>query len=93
MREKKSYPIHLTNYWSYFEEEVEAQKLTWDSDGFCGTFHVQNLNECPEDAIIRRDLFSAHDFIDVLKFGMALARKGYTDLDVTEKIKVIGDED
>ena len=45
-------------------------------------FSVGNLNECPEDAIIGRDLFDADDYIRAVRTGMRLAQEGYTDLDV-----------
>lgn len=41
-------------------------------------FGVSNLSECPEDAIIERDLFSADDYIKALNKGIELAKKGYT---------------
>lgn len=45
-------------------------------------YSVCNLNECPEDAIIVRDLFSAEDYINTLKLGMQLQEKGYTDIEI-----------
>lgn len=47
-------------------------------------FSVSNLSDCPEDAIIDRDLFSARDFIAAVKYGMRLAEAGYTSIDVVE---------
>lgn len=41
-------------------------------------FSVNNLDECPEDAIIGRDLFIADDYITALNKGIELAKKGYT---------------
>lgn len=41
-------------------------------------FSVYNLAECPEDAIIGRDLFDAHDWLGVVKYGIWLAKQGYT---------------
>ena len=40
-------------------------------------FCVCNLNECPEDAIIGRDLFDAGNYVDALNKGIELAKKGY----------------
>lgn len=48
-------------------------------------FHVSNMSECPEDAIIGRDLFDADDYIRAVRTGMKLAQEGYTDLDVEYK--------
>ena len=44
-------------------------------------FSVSNLNECPEDAIISRDLFDAEDYIKAVKYGITLAQQGYTDVE------------
>lgn len=48
-------------------------------------FSVYNLNECPEDAIIGRDLFDEHDFINAVKLGMKLAQEGYTDCKIIDE--------
>lgn len=48
-------------------------------------FSVWNLNECPEDAIIGRDLFDEHDFIKAVQLGMKLAQEGYTDCKVVDE--------
>lgn len=45
-------------------------------------FGVCNLNECPEDAIIGRDLFDVNDYINVLNKGIELAKKGYTSVEI-----------
>lgn len=42
------------------------------------SFSVYNLCECPEDAIIGRDLFDANDYIKTLNKGISLAQKGIT---------------
>lgn len=49
------------------------------------SYWVSNLNDCPEDAIIPRDLFSAEDYIKALELGMELRDKGYTEISVTYK--------
>lgn len=47
-------------------------------------FSAWNLNACPEDAVIGRDLFDEQDFIKAVKLGMKLAKQGYTDVDFTD---------
>ena len=42
------------------------------------SFSVFNLDECPEDAIIGRNLFTTDDYIMALNQGIELAKKGYT---------------
>lgn len=49
-------------------------------DGDHKIFDVRNLSDCPEDAIIGRDLFGTDDFIDAVKYGMKLRDEGYTDV-------------
>lgn len=48
-------------------------------------FSVWNLNECPEDAVIGRDLFDEQDFINAVKLGMTLAQEGYTDCKIVDE--------
>lgn len=50
-------------------------------------FSVSNLADCPEDAIIPRDLFNAYDWITTVRFGLYLAKQGYTDINVTDIIQ------
>ena len=40
--------------------------------------------ECPEDAIIGRELFDVHDYISTVKLGMELAKQGYTEIELEE---------
>lgn len=48
-------------------------------------FSVWNLNECPEDAVIGRDLFDEHDFINAVRLGMKLAQEGYADCKIIDE--------
>ena len=57
--------------------DVYYQKL-YDKEEQVAFFTVSNLNECPEDAIIGRDLFDAVDYIRAVKRGIKLAEQGYT---------------
>ena len=56
-------------------------------------YRVNNLNECPEDAIIGRDLVSAYEWLDAVRLGMELAREGVTELEVTEERKNYYDDE
>lgn len=47
-------------------------------DGICQLFRVYDLCDCPEDAIIGRDLFDAYQWLDAVRYGMELAKQGYT---------------
>ena len=55
-------------------------------------FSVCNLSETPEDAIIRRDLFSAGDYLDAVRLGIKLANFGYTDVVIAKRVN-LEDED
>lgn len=63
-------------------EDVRGQELHNEIEKI--DFSVYNLADCPEDAIIGRDLFTADDYIDALCKGMELAKKGYTDIEINE---------
>lgn len=43
-------------------------------------FHVNNLADCPEDAIIGRCLFDANDWVRAVEYGMGLAKQGYDEI-------------
>lgn len=49
----------------------------WDPDKKSCLFSVSNLWECPEDAIIGRDLFDSYDAEILIEHGMKWAREGY----------------
>lgn len=63
-------------------EDIRGQELYNEIEKI--NFSVYNLADCPEDAIIGRDLFTADDYIDALHKGMELAKKGYTDIEINE---------
>jgi hypothetical protein len=48
-------------------------------------FSVSNLDECPEDAIISRDLFNAGQYLSAIRYGIELAKQGY---DAVEYVSV-----
>lgn len=47
-------------------------------------FRVYDLTDCPEDAIIGRDLFNAHQWLRAVRYGMELAKQGYTSVGFEE---------
>lgn len=51
-------------------------------------FCVGNLDDCPEDATINRDLFNANDYVRALNKGIELAEKGYTKVEIVKYNKV-----
>lgn len=56
--------------WGVYSQEVyDGGKLMYD---------VWDLTDCPEDATIERSLFSAHQWLKAVEYGMELARQGYT---------------
>lgn len=60
------------------DEYVGERRQSISNDEQNIHFGVGNLDECPEDAIIGRDLFIADDYITALNKGIELAKKGYT---------------
>lgn len=53
-------------------------------------FSAWNLNECPEDAVIGRDLFDEKDFIKAVRLGMELAKQGYDDVKCVDPTGLYG---
>ena len=76
------YPMTLTEHYDNYECRFDSQTLEWDYDNFKGKYHVHDLCGEPEDAIIERSLFTADDFIAAVEWGMALGRKGYTEIEL-----------
>lgn len=50
-------------------------------------FSCSNLDDCPEDAIIGRDLFDGYDYIKAIEFGMKLVQEGYTEIELETKVE------
>ena len=67
-----------------FEESSEWEGVfhqeLWDPDKKSCLFSVSNLWECPEDAIIGRDLFDSYNAEILIERGMKWAREGYDEL-------------
>ena len=79
----KTYKIYITTEKDDYDSIVYS-KLTGEDDSI--EYHVSNLDECPEDAIIGRNLFDTFDYVEALRIGMSLAKDGYTDIEVIETI-------
>ena len=60
-----------------YDGYVLDQEIHHNEDGVNIDFGACNLNECPEDAIIGRNLFDAYDYIRALNKGIELAKMGY----------------
>lgn len=60
------------------------QQQVWCDDTDAVDYNVYDMNDCPEDATIDRDLFTARQYINTIKLGMKLAEQGYTGLTVKE---------
>lgn len=73
----KTLKVRLEEYINEYEG-CRYQSVTSEDENI--NYSVSNLDECPEDAIIGRDLFSADEYIGALKFGMELAKKGYDNI-------------
>ena len=67
--------------------EGERYHKIVDKDDNTVLFSCSNLSECPEDAIIGRDLFDGEDYINALKLGMKLAEEGYTEIELETKVE------
>lgn len=72
MSKTKKFEIHQKKSYDYYYDYQRVK----DEDGKT-VFDVYNLAECPEDAIIGRDLFDADSWIAAVRYGMSLAKAGY----------------
>lgn len=63
--------VYEDDFGDVYGEEIEKNEENI-------SFSVFNLDECPEDAIIGRNLFTTDDYIKALNQGIELAKKGYT---------------
>lgn len=85
MREKELVLKYTSGGEEYQWEEIENEEEGID-------FYVSDLDECPEDAVLGRDLFCADDYVRALEKGMELARKGYTKIVFDDSDKDEGEE-
>ncbi len=61
--------------------EPEYQEL-WDPEENVHLFSIRNLTECPEDAIIGRDVFDAWDIGLMLEQGILYSKGGYDSIEI-----------
>lgn len=60
------------------------QEIWSDTPGAKMYINFHDLDECPEDAVIGRDLFDASDYINAIRFGFRLANVGYDEIVIKE---------
>ena len=58
-------------------------------DGITGNVLEEeyNMEDCPEDAIIGRNLHHLGSFIDGIKFGIKIAKQGYEGYEGIEEVE------
>ena len=62
-----------------------SQELFEEEDGKERTIYwVNNLSDCPEDAIIDRSLFSVEEYVRAMEYGIRLAHQGYDGIKLVE---------
>jgi len=64
--------------------ERRAQEVWGDYENEKIRFYAYDLSDCPEDAVIGRDLFDADDFIHAIQVGFDIAKQGYDAIVVNE---------
>ena len=79
----KEYIVKFSDNNNY---DRRRQKVWSDNEDEKVKCRFRDLNDCPEDAIIGRDLFDANDFIATLKLGFAIAKRGYDCITVEEEL-------
>ena len=72
-----------------FYEERDCYGPTYQkiSDEKDILFQVSDLSEYPEDATLTRDLFSAQQYIEAVRYGIKLAKQGYDDVEMQKEKK------
>ena len=70
---------YILHYCEYGEPYENYHQRLVDENGN-EIFSVWDLTDCPEDAIIGRNLFDADDYVRTLKRGMELAKRGYDNI-------------
>lgn len=71
---------HDEDYYGH-EYRHEIQNITEDPDATV-YFKAYDMCECPEDAMLNRDLFNGDDYIRTIELGMKLANLGYDSIEV-----------
>lgn len=81
----KTYKLKVT--WEEDRDYCDVPRLEvmTDEDGKT-IYSVCNLNECPEDAIIARNLVSSYEIVKFIEMGMKLAADGYTSVSVEDEL-------
>ena len=65
-------------------DDYYRQYLYDPDDDMRQVFCVYNLTDCPEDAIIGRELFDVGDYVKALNKGIELAKAGYDRVEIKE---------
>lgn len=68
-----------------YSDDHRRQEAWSDNEDIKISFSVCDLSDCPEDAIIGRDLFTVDDFVEVLNLGFNIAKLGYNDIVIEEE--------
>lgn len=70
-------PVYITKYSFTDDDYCSREKLVVKyKDAVLRSWSVQDLTDCPEDAILGRDLMSMCEVADAIKFGMQIAKDG-----------------
>lgn len=70
--------------YDYYECVTESHSVD-DPDTGKNMFYVHNLCECPEDAMVNRDLFDANDWLEAVNLGIKLGLEGYEKAELVER--------
>lgn len=77
------YKVKFYHDKDYYGHEFyhEIQNVTEDPD-VTVYFKAYDMCECPEDAMLNRDLFNGDDYIEAIELGMLLSNLGYDSIEV-----------
>lgn len=73
------------NYENEYNGWDTRSQNVYDADDGSNVYYVRDLAaDCPEDATISRDLMSAHDWLEVVNYGIELGKQGYDKAELFE---------
>lgn len=77
MRKMKNLNITVYDYEDEYDDHVQFTGGNTEDDI---SFYAKDLTDCPEDATLDRDLFSVYDYVEAIKLGIELGKKGYDNI-------------
>lgn len=85
------YQVKVVNTMSIWGDSNVQELFSLMDDGPKTHYYVCDLTDCPEDAVVYRDLFSAYEYVDALNKGIEIAKAGFDKVIVAEEVEQVED--